>query len=137
MRDIIEQCAEWQRSIYIDVIDFIKVFDSVHRGTLWKILIAYGIPDSDIMFEVKTGVRQRCVLSTLLFNFVIDWILSRTIEDKKRGIRWKLSTALEDFDHADDLAFVSHAHPDMQEKTNRPNHLPPRQDYVSTIPKQN
>ena len=71
------------------------------------------------MFEVKTGVRQGCVLSTLLFNFVVDWILSRTIEDKKRGIRWKLSTTLEDLVYADDLAFVSHFHRNMQEKTKR------------------
>ena len=68
---------------------------------------------------MKTGVGQGYVLTTLLFNFVVDWILSRTIEDKKRGIRWKLSTTLEDLDYADDLAFVSHSNRDMQEKTNR------------------
>jgi len=59
------------------------------------------------------------VLSNLLVNFVVDWILSRTIEDKKRGIRWKLSTTLEDLNYADDLAFISHSNRDMQEKTNR------------------
>ena len=64
------------------------------------------------------GVRQGCVLSTLLFNVVIDWILSCTIEDKKRGSRSKLSKTLEDLDYADDLACVSHSHRDMQEKTN-------------------
>ena len=36
MRNIIEQCAEWQRRIYINFIDFSKAFDSVHREMLWK-----------------------------------------------------------------------------------------------------
>ena len=40
MWNIIEQCAEWQKSIYINFIDFSKAFDSMHRETLWKILIA-------------------------------------------------------------------------------------------------
>ena len=40
------QCAEWQRRIYISLIDFSKAFDSVHRETLWKKLMAYGISES-------------------------------------------------------------------------------------------
>ena len=138
LRNIIEQCAEWQRGLYVNFIDFRKAFDSVHRDSLWKIVRAYGIPDSisdiiksyydgytcsvgnsDIMFQVKTGVRQGCVLSTLLFNLVIDWVLSRTTEDQKRGIRWTLYSTLEDLDYADDLALVAHTHHHIQEKTDR------------------
>ena len=48
----------------------------------WR--VGYG----DIPFEVKVGVRQGCVMSAVLFNLVIDWIMPRTTEDKVRGIRW-------------------------------------------------
>ena len=44
-------------------------------------------------------------MSALLFDIVIDWVLSRATEDKRKGIRWTLSTVLEDLDYADDIAF--------------------------------
>ena len=90
-RNIIEQSAEWQCTLYVNFVDFAKAFDSVHRHSLWKLLRAYGIPphlneiiksfydnftccvgDGDILFEVHTGVKQGCVTSTLLFNLVVD-----------------------------------------------------------------
>ncbi|KAI4896154.1 hypothetical protein NFI96_009623 [Prochilodus magdalenae] len=140
LRNIIEQCTEWQRQLYINFVDFQKAFDSIHRESLWRILRAYGIPmeivlliksfyanfsccvgNSDIYFEVGTGVRQGCVMSSLLFNLVIDWVMRHTTEDEPRGIRWTLSTNLEDLDFADDLALLSHTHRHMQEKTTRLN----------------
>ena len=44
LRNIIEQCIEWNVPLYMYVIDFKKAFDRVHRESLWKILRAYGIP---------------------------------------------------------------------------------------------
>ena len=44
LRNILEQCNEWQRNIYINFVDFEKAFDSVHRNSLWKILRHYGRP---------------------------------------------------------------------------------------------
>ena len=44
LRNIIEQCTEWQRQLYINFVDFEKAFDSIHRESLWKILRSYGIP---------------------------------------------------------------------------------------------
>ena len=44
LRNIIEQCLEWNVPLHINFIDFKKAFDSVHRESLWKILRAYGIP---------------------------------------------------------------------------------------------
>ena len=56
-------------------------------------------------------------MSALLFSIVIDWVLSRATEDKRRGIRWTLSTVLEDLDYANDIALLSHSFHDIQEKT--------------------
>ena len=140
LRNIIEQSTEWQRTLYVNFVDFTKAFDSVHRHSLWKLLRAYGIPshlveiiksfydnftccvgDGDILFEVHTGVRQGCVMSTFLFNLVVDWIMHRTTEDQVRGIRWTPFSYLEDLDYADDIALLSHTHTHIQEKTQRLN----------------
>jgi len=124
----------------VNFVDLAKAFDSVHRHSLWKILRAYGIPshlaeiiksfydiftccvgDGYILFEVHTGVRQGCVMSTLFFNLVVDWIMRRTTENQIRGIRWTPFSYLEDLDYADDLALLSHTHKHIQEKTKRLN----------------
>ena len=79
------------------------VFTGIVRNR--QILRAYGIPQrivniikwfysnftrcvgqGDLSFEVKTGVRQGCVMSSVLFNIAIDWVLRRTVEDQRRGI---------------------------------------------------
>ena len=58
-------------------------------------------------------------MSTLLFNLIIDWVMSTTTEDAARGIRWNISSTLEYLDFADDLALLSQTHHHLQEKTNR------------------
>ena len=61
-------------------------------------------------------------MSALLFSIVIDRVLSRATEDRRRGIRWTLSTVLEDSNYADDIASrLFHSLGDMQKKTSRLN----------------
>ena len=140
LRQIIEQNHEWNGPLYALFIDFEKAFDSIDRDSLWKILRWHGFPNKIISaikiiyerfqcrvvcgnhitepFEVHTGVKQGCVLSPLLFNLVIDWLMTQTT-DKPRGIRWTLTTSLEDLDFADDITLLASSHKDMQEKLNR------------------
>ena len=141
IRNIIEQCLEWNSPLYINFIDFQKAFDSLHRDTLWKILQLYGVPDKLITviklfyyhfecsvivdgklsewFPVESGVRQGCIISPILFLLAIDWIMRKTTSDKPRGIQWTLLSHLESLDFADDLAVLSTTHRSLQEKTNR------------------
>lgn len=139
LRNIIEQCTEWQRQLIINFIDFEKAFDSIHRESLWKILRHYGIPakivqlvrmfytefkcsvgdSKDISFHVKSGVRQGCVMSSLLFILSIDWVMRSSLSEGNTGIRWTLFSHLEDLDYADDLALLSHLENNMQDKTSR------------------
>ena len=105
---------------------------------MWNIFRTYGIPShvvavikdfhtdfsclvgsSDSSFLAKSGVRQGCITSGLLFNIAIDWVLLGTPEGRRRGIRWTLTSVLEDPDHADDIVLLSHFSSDMQEKTER------------------
>ena len=45
LRNIIEQCMEYQTCLEINFIDFKNAFDSVHHPSLWKIAHLHGIPD--------------------------------------------------------------------------------------------
>ncbi|KAK7112952.1 hypothetical protein V1264_012324 [Littorina saxatilis] len=141
LRIIVEQSLEWNSPLYINFIDYEKAFDSVDRETLWKLLRHYGVPEKLISlvqhtyqdmncrvahagqlsdsFDVRTGVRQGCLLSPFLFLLVIDWIMKTTTAGRNNGIQWTLWTQLDDLDFADDLALLSHNFNQMQDKTTR------------------
>ena len=44
LRQIMEQCQEWNTSVYANFVDFEKAFDSILRHSLWCILRHYRIP---------------------------------------------------------------------------------------------
>ena len=70
-------------------------------------------------FDIKTGVKQGCNMSGFLFLMVMDWIMRRTVGKGENGIRWRLTTKLDDLDFADDVALLSSSRNQMQEKTSR------------------
>ena len=139
LRIIVEQSVEWNSSLYINFIDYEKAFDSVDRRTLWKLLRHYGVPEKIVniirnsydglqckvvhggqltdAFQVRTGVRQGCLLSPFLFLLVVDWIMKTSTSEGKHGIQWTAQNQLDDLDFADDLALLSHTHEQMQIKT--------------------
>lgn len=145
LRIVVEQSIEWNSPLYINFVDYEKAFDSLDRETLWKLLRHYGIPEkitnlikkmyenmaSRVIhegqltepFEVKTGVRQGCLLSPFLFLLAIDWIMRTTTAGRRNGIQWSLTQQLEDLDFADDLALLSHSHAQMQDKTTTLNRI--------------
>ncbi|VDO71852.1 unnamed protein product, partial [Schistosoma curassoni] len=139
LRIIVGQSLEWNSSLHINFIDYEKAFDSVDRTTLWKLLRHYGVPQKivNIMqnsygglhcktvhggqltksFEVKTGVRQGCLLSPFLFLLMINWIMKTSTSEGKRGIQWTARMQLNDLDFADDLALLSQTQQQMLEST--------------------
>ena len=139
LRIILEQSQEWNSSLYINFLDFEKAFDSVDRGSLWKLLRHFGVPEKITTiikntyegltcrvvhrnqltdaFYVRTGVRQGCLLSPFLFLLAIDWIMKTSTTQKHNGIQWTPWTQLHDLDFADDIALLSHNQQQMQEKT--------------------
>jgi len=141
LRNILEQVNEWNATLHVHFVDFEKAFDSLHRDSLWTIMRQYGIPQKLIQmvktlyedfqcsimdenettdwFPVKTGVKQECCMSGFLFLLVIDWVMWRTVEGERTGIRWDFTTMLEDLDFADDIALLSSTMDHIQHKTTR------------------
>ena len=92
--------------------DFKKAFDSIHRGTMMKILEAYDIPpnltnaitkmyentrakvispdgETDF-FEIKAGVLQGDTLAPYLFAIVLDYVPRQTFAGRERDLGFKL-----------------------------------------------
>jgi hypothetical protein len=129
LRIIIEQVTEYNNPLHLSFVDYEKAFDRVARDSIWLALRRRGIPPKLIAlikaqydgfrcrvlhngrlsepFATNCGVRQGCILSPILFLIVIDDILSRAVDGKKRGIWWTPFHQLEDLDYADDIVFMS------------------------------
>jgi hypothetical protein len=118
--------------------DFEKAFDSINRKVMWQTLVEYQLPTKIIniikeMYEgcecqvlhegkltkpiqVNSGVRQGCILSPILFLLVLDGVMRKVMEKRKRGLQWGLQDRLEDLDFADDICLLSQRYRDMEIK---------------------
>lgn len=65
--NIIEQCVEYRHAIYINVIDFKKAFDSIHRDSLWAILLLYGVPKAFVIIFVNLYLNTSCCVRSSFF----------------------------------------------------------------------
>ena len=91
-----KKAREFQKNIYLCIINYTEAFDCVDHNKLWKILREMGIPDhltfllrnlyagqeatvrtghgTTDWFQIGKGVRQGCILSPCLFNFYEEYI---------------------------------------------------------------
>ncbi len=101
---------------YTYILKFAKFYVRPYTsGSSCKVQHAGQLSDS---FEVKTGVRQGCLLSPFLFLLVIDWAMRATTTGRRNGIQWTMWEQLDDLDFANDLELLTHSYTQMQEKTN-------------------
>ena len=115
-------------------VDFTKAFDSIHRGKMEQILLAYGIPKETVTaitilyrntkvrvrspdgdteyFDIVAGVLQGDTLAPYLFIICLDYVLRTSInqikengfELTKKKSRRYPATTITDADYADDIA---------------------------------
>ena len=95
-------------------VDFTKAFDTIHRGKLQEILLAYGIPTEIVLaimmlyknttsmvrspdgdtdfFEILPGVLQGDTLAPFLFIICLDYALRTSLDENKKS--WIQTQAL-------------------------------------------
>ena len=118
-------------------VDFTKAFDSIHRGKMEQILLAYGLPKETVAaitilyrntkvkvcspgrdteyYDIVAGVLQGDMLAPYLFILYQDYVL-RTSIDKIRENGFELTKkrgrrypakTITDADYADDIAILA------------------------------
>ena len=139
LTSLLETRLKRKRSTFAAFIDFKKANDSVNRSILWGKLIAVGINGKMLRaveslyrsvsscvringlttewFDVKTGLRQGCPLSPLLFNcFVND--LAETIKAIGKGISIDNGEKVCILLYADDVILLAESEDDLQAMLN-------------------
>nr|VZI38299.1 unnamed protein product [Spirometra erinaceieuropaei] len=144
LRRILEFRRSYQQPTAVCFVDFAAAFDSVHRESLWRIMALDGVPAKIIAmikayyrsttarvlvrnsfsqpFGIRSGVRQGCILTPILFNYAIDWILGRALRDSD-GVEFAPGHRLTDLDYADDIALLASSFGDLQSMVSRVNEV--------------
>ena len=135
LRQVFERRLRHGKEFGCLFVDFSAAFDSVHRESLWAAMSALGIPAKIIgilkslykksqswvrvygelsrSFEIKTGVKQGCIISPCLFNIILDWVLVKAMKGCK-GLLVGNDLSITDLGYADDLAYLGESEADLQ-----------------------
>ena len=128
LRQLIEKKLEFNEDLVMCFIDFAQAYDSIWREGAWKLLGKYGIHAKIIRimenlystvlaciridgeetewFKIKTGFRQGCILSPMLFNIILDYIMRRIEGTNGLGTSLKPGN-IDDAEYADDTCLIA------------------------------
>ncbi|KAK6747858.1 hypothetical protein RB195_000822 [Necator americanus] len=141
VRRVTEIWQRYSKPMQLAFLDFEAAFDSPHRGRLLNALFADGVPGKFVRllddmnqrttaavrtpagcttpFEVVTGVRQGAVAGPFLFNFAIDDIIRRTVDQCPADIVLAPSGCpLTDLEYADDVVIFAESRTKLRHVVN-------------------
>lgn len=107
-----QECRRTGRRVYITFVDVVKAYDSVVRHLLFHVLREYGLEQEmvDMLqllytatkgqvvvdgvasrpFDITSGVKQGCILSPLLFNAYLDYVVRQCLDElREDGVDWE------------------------------------------------
>ena len=58
-------------------------------------------------------------MSEFLFLVIVDWVMTGTVGHCENGIRWKLTSKIDDLDFEDDVALLFCTKHQTQDKTTK------------------
>ncbi|KAK6735819.1 hypothetical protein RB195_018829 [Necator americanus] len=141
VRRVIEIWQRYSKPMQLAFLDFEAIFGFPHRARLLNALSADGVPGKfihlpDYMdqrttaavrkpagcttpFEVVTGVRQGAVAGPFLYDFAIDDIMRRTVDQCPADIVLAPSgCSLTDLEYADDVVIFAESSTKLQHVVN-------------------
>nr|VZH95020.1 unnamed protein product [Spirometra erinaceieuropaei] len=74
-----------------------------YRSTTMRVLVSNNLFQP---FGIRSGVREGCILSPILFYYAIDWILGRTLHEGD-DVEFVPGHRLTDLNYADDIALLA------------------------------
>ncbi|BHF76999.1 hypothetical protein SprV_0502010100 [Sparganum proliferum] len=91
----------------------IAMIKAYYRSTTARVLVRNNLSQP---FSIRSGVRQGCTLSPILFNYATNWILGD-------GVEFAPGHRLTDLDYADDIALLASSFGDLQSMVSRVNEV--------------
>ena len=127
VRQIMEKARERGLRLHFNFIDFKAAFDTIWRKALWMMLNKIGIPNKIVSilksmyqntecavmiegsiskwFRVDVGVRQGCLLSPVLFNVFLEFVMME-LHSLDRALTYADDMSM-DVRYADDTTLLS------------------------------
>ena len=136
---VIEKMNEFKRPLWICAIDFQKAFDTVEHASIWKALLAQGVPSRYVallqdlyagqtgqvitdreskVFQISRGTKQGDPISPALFSAVLEDAISGTVKTwnaNKYGLQFgdDPHDRLTNLRFADDILLLANSQAEM------------------------
>ena len=141
LRTICERSLQMDKKVYLCFVDYQKAFDRVRHDKLLEVMEKAGIPelerrliinlywkqqaavrwDNEISryVNIKSGVRQGCIISPILFNLYSEFMIAEALEHED-GIKFN-GINVTNLRYADDAVLVANSRKKLQKMLDKLN----------------